>query len=181
MRAAQRSSPAVVPPPAGTVFDLPHMLAFVHTLEFAAAGGRCSGSCSASSVPSQTGPPSGRPPLPPLGRPCSRERPIHSFPRPTGCSRAPVNSTGLRVSSRTRPPRPRHPRHLHSLAGRKAVAAWQRRAEGCGRCRCVRSSPKGALGGEGVEALVFVLDEDTGPAARWGKPLRAQLRCRRWM
>ena len=39
----------------------------------------------------------------------------------------------------------------------------------------------GSRGGEGVEALVLVLDEDTGPAARWGKPLRAQLQRRRWM
>ena len=34
MRAAQRSSPAVVPPPAGTTFDPRPMLAFVRTLEF---------------------------------------------------------------------------------------------------------------------------------------------------
>ena len=40
MRAAQRSSPAVVPPPAGTVFDPPPMSAFVRTLEFCRGGGR---------------------------------------------------------------------------------------------------------------------------------------------
>ena len=39
MRAAQRSSPDVVPPPAGTVFDLPPMPAFVRTLEFCCGGG----------------------------------------------------------------------------------------------------------------------------------------------
>ena len=149
---------------------------------FAGAGGRFSGSYSAASVPAQTGPPSGRPTLPPRGRPGPRERPIQVSPRPAGCSRAPVNATGLRVSSCTRPPRPRHPRHLHPLAGRKAVEASRRRAEGRGRCRCGRSSPRGATGGaKGVEALVLVLDEDTGPAARWGQPLRTQPRRRRWM
>ena len=146
MRAAQRSSPGVVPPPAGTVFDPPPMPEFVRTLEFRRGGGRCSGWCSAASVPAQTGPPSGRPPLPPLGRPGPRERPIQVSPRPVGCSRAPVNATGFIVSSCTRPPGPRHPRHLHPVAGIKAVEAW-RRAEGRGCCRCVRSSSRGATGG----------------------------------
>ena len=39
MRAAQRSSPAVVPPPAGTVFDPPPMPEFVRTLHFCRGGG----------------------------------------------------------------------------------------------------------------------------------------------
>ena len=126
--------------------------------------------------------PSGRSPLPPLDRPGPRERPTQVSPRPAGCSRPPVNATGLRVNSCTRPPRPRRPRHLHPLTRMKAVEAWRRRAEGRGRCRCVRSSPRGAIGGAtGVEALVLVMDEDTGPAARWGQPLRAQLRRRRWV
>ena len=106
---------------------------------------------------------------PPTGSPGSktRERPIQVCPRPAGCSRAPVHATDLPVSSCTRPPRPRHARHLHQLAGRKGVEAWRRLSEGRERCRCVRSSPRGATGGaSGVEALVLVLDEDTGPAAR---------------
>ena len=147
---------------------------------FAAAGGGFSGSYSAASVPAQRGPPSGRPPLPPLGRPGSRERPIKVSPKPAGCSRAPVSATDLGVSFYTRPPRPRHPPDLHPLAGTKAVEAWRRRAEGRGRCRCGRSSPRGATGGaRGIEALV--LDEYTVPVARWGQPLWAQLRRSRWM
>ena len=39
MRAAQRSSPAIVPPPAGTAFDPPPVPAFVRTLEFCRGGG----------------------------------------------------------------------------------------------------------------------------------------------
>ena len=39
MRAAQRSSPAVVPPPAGTVVDPPPMPEFVRTLELCRGGG----------------------------------------------------------------------------------------------------------------------------------------------
>ena len=39
MRAAQRSSPPLVPLPAGTVFDPPPMPAFVRTLEFCRGGG----------------------------------------------------------------------------------------------------------------------------------------------
>ena len=92
-------------------------------------------------ISAQTDPPSGRPPLFQPGRPGPRERPIQVSPRPAGCSRAAVNSTGLRVSSCTKPPRPRHPRHPHPLAGRNSVEAWRQRAEGRGRCRCVRSSP----------------------------------------
>ena len=45
MRAAQRSSPAVVPPPAGTVFDPPPMPKFVAFSNCAAAGAGFSGSC----------------------------------------------------------------------------------------------------------------------------------------
>ena len=59
------------------------------------------------------------------------------------------------------------------------MEAW-RQAEGRGRCRCGRSSPRRATGGaRGVEGLVLFRDEDTGPAAKWGQPLRAQLRRRR--
>ena len=123
MRAAQRSSPAIVPPPAGTAFDPPPVPAFVRTLEFCRGGGRFSGSYSVASVPAQTGPPSGRQPLPPLGRPGLRERPAQVSPRCAECMRAPVNAIGLRVSFCTRPPRPRRPRHLHPLAERKAVEA----------------------------------------------------------
>ena len=39
IRAAQRSSPAVVPPPAGTVFDPPPTPKFVRTLEYCRSGG----------------------------------------------------------------------------------------------------------------------------------------------
>ena len=147
MRAAQRSSPAVVLPPAGTVFDRPPMPEFVRTLEYTAARRECSGSCSAASFPAETGPPSGRPPISPLGRPGPKERPIQVSSRLAGCSRAPVNATGLRLSSCTRPPRPRHPRHLYPLEGIKAVEAWRRRAKGRGRCRCARSSRGGQQGG----------------------------------
>ena len=45
MRAAQRSSPAVVPPPAGTVFDPPPMPEFVAFSNCAAARAGFSGSC----------------------------------------------------------------------------------------------------------------------------------------
>ena len=39
MRAAQRSSPAIIPPPAGTVFDPQPMPAFVRTIEVCRGGG----------------------------------------------------------------------------------------------------------------------------------------------
>ena len=39
----------------------------------------------------------------------------------------------------------------------------------------------GKRGATGAEALVLVLDEDTGPATRWGQHLRAQLPRRRWI
>ena len=40
MRALQRSSPVVVPPPPGTVFDPPPIPTFVRTLEFCRVGGQ---------------------------------------------------------------------------------------------------------------------------------------------
>ena len=161
----------------------PHPCPLSHALSnFAATGGKGSGKYSAALVPAQTNPPSGKPPLSPLGRPGPKERPIQVFPRPAGCSRAPVNATGLRGSYSTRPRRPRNPRLLHPLAGRKEMEAWRRRTEGHGRCRFVRSSPRGVTrGARGAEALVLVLDEDTGLVARRGQPLRAQLRGQRWM
>ena len=62
------------------------------------------------------------------------------------------------------------------------MEAWRREAEGRGCCRCVRSSPRGATGeAREVDALVLILDEDTSRATRWGQPLRAQLRRRRWI
>ena len=183
MRAAQRSSPAVVPSSAGTVFDRPPMSAFVRTLEFCRGGGGVL-RLVLSSIGSGAGRPTKRKATAsPLGRPGPRERAVQVSLRPAGCSRAPVNATGLRrVCPCTRTPQPLHPRHLRLLAGRKAVEAWRRRAEGRGRCRCFRPSPRGATeGAREVEALVLVLDEDTALPPGGANLLRAQVRRRRWI
>ena len=68
MRAALLSSSAVVPPSAGTVFDPPHMPAFVRTLEFCRGGGEVLRLVLRSIGSGTNGPPSGRPPVSPRGR-----------------------------------------------------------------------------------------------------------------
>ena len=182
MRAAQRSSPAVVLPPAGTVFDPPPMPEFVRTLEFCRGGGEVLQLVLRSIGSGADRPTKRKATAPPAGSPGSKGKANSSLPQACRMFARTGKCDWSRVSSCTRPPRPRHPRHLHPLAGMKAVEAWRRRTESRGRCRCVRSSPREATGGAtGVEGLVLVLDEDTGPAARRGQPLRAQLRRRRWM
>ena len=104
MRAAQRSSPAVVPPPAVTVFDPPPMPEFVRTLESRRSRGKVLWLV-LSSIGSGVDMPSKRKATaPPAGSPGIKGKINSSFPRPAGCSRAPGNATGLRASSPPSPP-----------------------------------------------------------------------------
>ena len=80
MRAAQRSSPAAAPPPAGTVFDPLTMPAFVRTLDFCRDGEEVlllvlSSICSGADRPTKR-----KANLPPLGRPGPREGQFKSPP-----------------------------------------------------------------------------------------------------
>ena len=83
MRAAQRSSPAVVPPAACAVFHPPPMPAFVPTLEFCRGGGEVLRLVLSIIGSGADRPSSGRPPLPRPGRPGQRKRSIQVSPRPT--------------------------------------------------------------------------------------------------
>ena len=181
MRAARRSSPAVVPPPAGTVFDPPPVPEFVRTLKFCCGGGEVLRLVLSSigsgidrlSKRKTTAPPGGSPgskgkaksSLPQAGRMFARTgkynwspcKFLYEPPAASACSPSPP---------------------ARRDEGGGSVAA----ASGGSRVLSLRAVlPRGATGGAtGVETLVLVLVEDTGPTARWGQPLRAQLRRRRW-
>ena len=146
MRAAQRSSPAVVPPPAGAVLPPAPARVRTHSRILPGRGGGALARAKQHRFRRrQALQAEGSAPL--AGLPGSKKKATQAFSRPAGCSRAPLNETCLRVSSCTSPPRPRYPRHLRPFAGMKAVEAWRRREEGRGRCRYVRSSPRGATAG----------------------------------
>ena len=83
-RAVQRSSPAFVTPPAGTGFNPPPLTKFVRPLEFCRCGGRALWLVLGASAPTETGPPSGRSPLPSMDRPGPRERPVQASPSLAG-------------------------------------------------------------------------------------------------
>ena len=180
MRAAQRSSPAIVHPPAGTAFDPPPVHAFVRTLEFCRDGGEV-----LRLVPRSIGSGADRPTkwkatAPPAGSPGSKRKANPSLPqvcrmfaRTGKCNWSPCKFLHEAPAASASSPSPPARRE----EGGGSVAAGER-----SRALSLRpASPRGATGGaRRVEALVLVRYEDTGPAARWGQPLRAQLRRRRW-
>ena len=183
MRAAQRSSPAVIPPPAGTVFDSPPMAELIRTLEFCHVGGKVLRVVLSSIGSGADRATKRKATASPAGAPGSKGKADSSLPqacrmfaRSGKCNWPPCKVLHEAPAASASSPSPPAGRDEGGGSGNR------RRAEGCGRCRCVRSSSRGATGGAtGVEALILVLDEDAGPAARWGQPLRAQLRRRRWM
>ena len=148
--AAQRSSPAVVPPLAGTVFDPPPIPAFVRTLEFCRGGEEVLRLAFSSIGSGADRPTKRKATASPAGSTGSKGKVNSGLPQACRMFAPTGKCNWFRVCSCTMPPRPWHPRHLHPLAEKKAVEAWRRRAEGRGRCRCGRSSPQRATeGGEG--------------------------------
>ena len=187
MRATQRYFSAVFPSPAGTVFDPPPMPAFLRTLEFCRGGGEALLLVLSSIASGADGPTKRKATALPTGSPGSKGKANSSLPRV--CLMFARTGKGnwsacmfLHEPPATSASSPSPPTRREEGGGSVAAAGGRSRADGRVRHRCGRSSPRGTTwGSKGVEALVLVMDEDTGPAARWGKPLRAQLRRRRWM
>ena len=75
------------------------------------------------------------------------EEPIRAPSWSTGCPRALVNASFSWHITTCIPPLTRQPRHLYPVTEAVAVANRGRRAESCGRCRCVRTSLQKATGG----------------------------------
>ena len=181
MLAAQRSPPSVVLPPAGTVFDPPPMPEFVRTLEFCGGGGKVL-RLVLSSIGSGVDRPSKRKATAsPAGSPGSKGKANSNLPQAcrmfarTGiCNWSPCKflHEGPAASASSPSPPARKDEGGGSVASGRGLRALSLRAV---------LHAGGNRGATRLEALVLVLDEDTGPAARWGHPLRTQLRRRRWV
>ena len=179
----RRGRPLLLPlPQLISVLDPPPMPAFVRTLKFCRGGGgvlRLVLSSIGSGAERST---KRKATASPAGSPGSKEKAnsgvppaYRMFARTGKCNWSPCKFLHeVPAASASSPSSP-----ARREEGGESVAA----AGGGSRALSLHAVlPAGSnRGGEGVEALVLVLDKYTGPAARWGQPLRAQLRPRRWM